>query len=252
MILCFSATGNSQYVADKIAEATGDQVVSLNRLIKHNQTAEIISENHPLVFVCPVYAWRIPRIVEEFIRKTAFRGRNQVYVVMTCGSETANAVHYVKKLCHVKGWELRGFGQVIMPENYIAMFPTPEKEVAKAIIQKADAVIAQIAADISQEKVFYTYEPKGLVGKLQSGAVNSMFYGLFVRAKGFHATDRCNGCGQCAVQCPLNNISLVENRPVWKDDCTHCMACISRCPTEAIEYKNKTQNKPRYSLEATL
>ncbi|WP_349673333.1 4Fe-4S binding protein [Lacrimispora sp.] len=24
---------------------------------------------------------------------------------------------------------------------------------------------------------------------------------------------------------------------MWENDCTHCMACLHRCPAEAIEYK---------------
>ncbi|MEG1426002.1 MAG: 4Fe-4S binding protein, partial [Raoultibacter sp.] len=32
------------------------------------------------------------------------------------------------------------------------------------------------------------------------------------------------------------------------NSCTHCMACITRCPEEAIEFKNKTQGKVRHYL----
>jgi epoxyqueuosine reductase QueG len=42
---------------------------------------------------------------------------------------------------------------------------------------------------------------------------------------------------------------MKEDKPSWQNNCTHCMACISGCPTLAIEYKNKTQGKPRYYLE---
>ncbi|WP_408610337.1 EFR1 family ferrodoxin [Lacrimispora sphenoides] len=50
-------------------------------------------------------------------------------------------------------------------------------------------------------------------------------------------------CGKCAELCPLNNIILTDGKPVWGNHCTHCMACLHRCPTEAIEYKKKTQGK---------
>ena len=35
MILCFSGTGNSLYAARIIAAATGDELVSLNEVMKH-------------------------------------------------------------------------------------------------------------------------------------------------------------------------------------------------------------------------
>ena len=34
--------------------------------------------------------------------------------------------------------------------------------------------------------------------------------------------------------------------PVWKTNCTHCMACICRCPKEAIEYGRHSVGLPRY------
>mgnify|MGYP002951794102 FL=1 len=61
--------------------------------------------------------------------------------------------------------------------------------------------------------------------------------------------EECIGCGLCQDVCPLNNIRLVDGKPDWGNSCTHCMACICRCPKEAIEYKNKSVGKRRYYLD---
>ncbi len=37
MIIYFSATGNSQYVAERIAQATGDRTVSITSCMKNHQ-----------------------------------------------------------------------------------------------------------------------------------------------------------------------------------------------------------------------
>ena len=37
MILYFSGTGNSRYIAELLAEKTKDNILSLNQLIKHNK-----------------------------------------------------------------------------------------------------------------------------------------------------------------------------------------------------------------------
>ena len=50
--------------------------------------------------------------------------------------------------------------------------------------------------------------------------------------------------------CPTNNIVIQNGKPVWGNNCTHCMACICRCPAEAIEYGKKSVGKPRYRFEA--
>ena len=43
---------------------------------------------------------------------------------MTCGSEIGNAEKYLRELCAKSTW-FRGVLQVVMPENYIALFSAP-------------------------------------------------------------------------------------------------------------------------------
>lgn len=61
MILYFTGTGNSRYVAEKITEKTKSELLDLNDRIKKNETVAIHAEN--VVLVTPTYAWRIPRIL---------------------------------------------------------------------------------------------------------------------------------------------------------------------------------------------
>ena len=65
----------------------------------------------------------------------------------------------------------------------------------------------------------------------------------------FIAKDSCIGCGLCEKLCPLNNINLEDKTPRWRNNCTHCMACISNCPVRAIEYGNVTQEKEPYNFK---
>lgn len=44
--------------------------------------------------------------------------------------------------------------------------------------------------------------------------------------------------------------SLQNGKPLWGQDCTHCMACLCCCPAEAIEYGKMSLGKPRYHFEA--
>lgn len=246
MILFFSGTGNSQYVAKIIAEKTKDDIVSINELMKQGNQKQLISKDKPFIFVCPTYAWRIPKVVEEFIKSVDFSGSNKVYFILTCGLSTSNALGYIKQLCKVKGFELQGFADIVMPENYIAMYNAPDKVTAEKIIQKSMPKILKIAEDIRDEIPFSVRTTKP---SLKSGIVNTTFYKFFVKSKGFYTTEKCIGCKKCVQLCPLNNIEMKEDKPSWQNNCTHCMACISGCPTLAIEYKNKTQGKARYYLE---
>ena len=57
----------------------------------------------------------------------------------------------------------------------------------------------------------------------------------------------CVSCGKCVDVCPLDNVRLTNGLPIWGNHCTHCMACICRCPKEAIEYGKHSKNLPRYT-----
>ncbi len=247
MIIYFSGTGNSRYIAKRIADGLGDEAISLNDKIKKKDT-EPIEVNGRLIIVTPTYAWRIPRIVNDWIKSTKLSNVKGVWFVMSCGGEIGNAAKFNRELCDEKGFDYMGSAQVLMPENYIALFDTPSVDEARKIANEAEPIIDKIIKAISDGKEF----PKprnNTYDRFMSAPVNKVFYPLCVKAKAFHTNEKCVGCGKCAELCPLNNISLKNGKPIWGNDCTHCMACISYCPTGAIEYGKKSAKKPRYTFE---
>lgn len=244
MILYFSGTGNSEYVAKRIGKETNDTVINLFEKIRNNDISEMYSES-AWVVVVPTYAWRIPRLIEKWLEQTALNGNKNIYFVMTCGENVGNAGKYLEKLCLKKKMSYHGCMGIIMPENYIALFSTPNEETALQIIERAESVIDQAAAHIKRGSLF----PQTNISfkdKIISGIVNDFFYPTTVHAKKFYATDDCISCGKCSNVCPLHNIRMNNGRPIWGNHCTHCMACICRCPTEAIEYGKHSQGLPRY------
>ena len=247
MIFYFTGTGNSRYLAKRMAKILEDDLFCINDRIKEDNMTPVAVRKR-LVFVLPTYAWRIPVIVEKWIRETEFGGATQAWFVMDCGDSIGNAGGYNRKLCVDKGWEYMGTIPVIMPENYIAMFNAPDWEEAEKIIAAADPIMDEAAAQVKNGKSF----PEANCGwkeRLMSSVVNRVFYPVFVKADAFCADERCTGCGKCEKLCPLNNVKLVDGRPTWGKHCTHCMACICYCPAEAIEYGVKSVGKPRYHCD---
>ena len=244
MVLYFSGTGNSRYVAKQIAQISDDEIISINQRLKENDYSAVPSDN-PLVFVGPVYAGRLPRIMEDYIRKVTFTGSRRAYFVVTCAQTPWQTVEYVQRLCEEKGLSLLGFCSVIMPQGYIVGGGTQPKEVNDKILKEAEPKITAIAEAIREEQPL----PKEQPGKaMMSKVLNPIMYAMMINANGFWVSDRCTGCGLCASRCPLNNIKLVNGKPTWGKNCTHCMACIAGCPKGAIEYGKKTAGKPRYYL----
>ena len=244
MILYFSATGNSRYCAQLLARRLDDPCTDVFPFIRDGIGGEFTSET-PWVFVAPTYSWRLPRVFADFLRNSRFSGSRDAYFVMTCGSDIGNAAPGNQALCGQLNLRCRGTLPVVMPENYIAMFRAPEQEEALGIIAAARPALEQAAACISAGQDFPDLRA-GLVDRLKSGIVNTLFYRFQVKTGPFAVSDTCISCGKCRQVCPLGNIRLENGRPVWGKRCTHCMACICLCPTQAIEYGRASRGKPRY------
>ena len=248
MVLYFTGTGNSRYLARRIAEGLDMPLYDLNTCIKAGDTAPV-QTGQDVVLVTPTYAWRIPRVVSQWLGNTELTGAERIWFVMDCGSEIGNAAKYNRQLAAQKHLRYMGTAQIIMPENYIAMFHAPQAEQARRIVEQAAPALQKVLAQVRAGQEFSPLRDT-LYDRFMSGPVNPVFYRFFVKADAFRATDACIGCGKCVERCPLNNIRLENGKPVWGKHCTHCMACICDCPKEAVEYGKKSKGKPRYHFEA--
>ena len=153
MILCFSGTGNSRYIAKKIAAELQDEIVDVNAKIKAVDYSPIKTGEN-VVVVTPTYAWRIPRIVSDWLSKTKLLSAKRIWFVMNCGSEIGNASKYNRSLAEQKHLCYMGTSQIRMPENYIAMFDAPQAEEARKIVKNAEPAIVDSIACIKTEQPF--------------------------------------------------------------------------------------------------
>ena len=153
MILYFSGTGNSGSAARRIADGLGGPLLCLNDRIRAGDTAPV-ETGERLVIVTPTYAWRLPRIVEDWLLHTELAGAKRAWFVMTCGSEIGDADRYNRRLCQAKNLACMGTTQIVMPENYIAMFNAPQVEEARQIVARAEPDIDNVIAAVRENRAF--------------------------------------------------------------------------------------------------
>ena len=72
MILYFSATGNSEHVAKRIATETSDITVSVTDCYK-KQIFSFDEKYKTLGIISPTYSWGLPVIVTELFTKIRFK-----------------------------------------------------------------------------------------------------------------------------------------------------------------------------------
>lgn len=248
MVLYFSATGNTEFIANELAERTNDECVNLLERIKSQDFSPIHSEK-PFVICAPVYVCEIPRFMTRYLKELSFTGSKDVYFILTSGGYCGPSGILLKKIFKAKKMICHGHAEFKMPRNYVASddYPMLEKPEVEERITNSYNQLQQVATDILAGNKL-TAKHVFLFETLITVPFNPIWCKFKLTAKDFYAEEACMGCGKCEKLCPLNNIKLVDKKPVWGNQCTHCMACISNCPVNAIQYGNITQEKEPYNF----
>jgi ferredoxin len=244
IIYYFTGTGNSLAAAKKIAGALKDcELVPIASLA--DTPGRIVPAADRVGIVCPVYDAGIPVIVKEFAQRLDIGAVPYAFGIITLGGMGVSALHQLNKIllqgCRKK---LDAAFAVKMPGNFPPVGVPPAGEKKAEILRKADEHLAAIAVTIQKgETVPPGFSPFTSVLRL-------LLYPPF--ARGVHSMDRsfsvgdtCTSCGTCAKVCPVGNIVMEKERPVWQHHCEMCCACLHFCPVEAIQLNTMQGTKGR-------
>lgn len=244
MIYYFSATGNSQHVAERLAATTGDTLVSITACAKAQHFNLELRESERLCFVTPVYFGGLPTIVADFISRLKItpHGEHYVYSVITYGTTTGQASKQLAGLLGKKATVNAKFA-VRMVDTWTPMFDLSDKRKIEAITQAAEPQI-----DVTIKKV--SDRQSGDFDKRKIPLIAPLVYRMYGKArktKRFDLLPTCMGCGVCSRQCPVSAITILDKKAVWvKDECVLCLGCLHHCPKFAIQYGKNTQKHGQF------
>ncbi len=248
MIIYFSGTGNSRFVAHFLGDRLHENVSE----ITVNGISTPPSQDERLIWVFPIYAWGLPQIIRRTIKDLAAsqptQGRKN-YMVCTCGDDTGEAHRMWRKEITAAGWQPCATFSVTMPNTYVLLpgFDVDPKPIEKAKLEKAPERMETIARQIEND-----WKGDDVTTGNFKWIKTAWFYPFFMRhlmsPKPFHPiTDTCIKCGKCIKICPMANIAWGKDKyPEWNDNCEMCLACYHCCPTHSVAYGNKTARKGQY------
>ncbi len=246
MILYFTGTGNTKFVAEYIADHVGDDCVNLNDVLKFKRPLRFNSVK-PFVFCAPIYAWRFPKLIEKLISRAELTGSEQIYFIATMGSQTGDFEYSLEKLAYAKDMAYMGACGVPMPNNFIngSELPTPEE--AEIKIKASLPLMKTLSDRIMQGTMIEKFDDTPFAG-LASGTVNYMFSRFYKSSDKFIVSGDCVSCGKCESVCPVNNVRLsLAGVPHFDSYCINCYSCVNRWPQQAINIGKKTEGRRRYS-----
>jgi ferredoxin len=271
-IFYFTGTGNSLAFAREIAKKIEGQLISIvSQMEKEtiNVSTDVIGIVFPVYYASNLCTG-IPLIVEKFLNKLEINPSQYIFAVCTHSGMPGTTIENVVKIVKSCGGKLAA-GFTMKTYNNA---PSVWEKLKKSIFHKEYNDKARIKVQNKQEKALKQRNEKvafiaeyirtkkegrfetrkrltkilfaPLLFLLIKPVFNHRYKKLSksshlrfkemipIADKSFQYSETCNGCGICVQICPVNNIKLVNSRPVWLHHCENCFACYTWCPSSAI------------------
>ena len=236
----FSGTGNSKYAAELFCKEYDKESGAYS--IEDTEALVAVANEDLIIFAYPVQFSTVPKIMRDYISDHNELWKNKkVFIIATMGLFSGDGSGMLGRLLKKCGAEVIGGLHLKMPDSIA------DEKALKRPLEKNRELVKQ-----ADQKI------KGSVKRLKAGNPTQEGIGILYRLAGFfgqrayfgHKTreyssklkidnDKCIGCGLCAKQCPMKNITIKEHKAVSGDRCTMCYRCINKCPGQALTLLGK-------------
>ena len=170
LMLYFSGTGNSKYIANLFSKKVNAKCYSIEENIDFKKE---IKRHNTIAFCYPIYASNVPRIMREFVSKYVEELKDKKLIIFcTQLFFSGDGARVFTDLLP------KGYGEVIYAEHFnmpnnicnIKIFPIKNGEEMKKYIKAAQRKMNRICKDLEKGKVKKRGLNKvsNLIGKSQS------------------------------------------------------------------------------------
>ncbi|MGD9778420.1 EFR1 family ferrodoxin [Methanomethylovorans sp.] len=232
-IAYFSGTGSTARVAGAFENELNRRGLSVIRSEIRGGNLRSDEKEDLLILLFAVHAFNAPRIVYQWIDSLPGARQIPVAVISVSGGgeispNTACRLSSIRRL-EMKNYRVVYEKMMVMPSNWVMR---TDDGLAIRLLWILPSKVERIVDELLQG-VIRRIRPKLIdcvfsrIGEMEK--TGARFFGRNLRVN-----DTCNGCGWCAKNCPSNNITMLNNKPVFEEDCILCLKCIYGCPKQAI------------------
>lgn len=240
-IFYFSATGNSLDFTKKLANKLNtNNLESISELIGNDH---IQCDSERIGIICPVYAWGLPRIVYDFLKKLTVHGNPYIFAIVNCVGIPGKTLKVMQRILQDKGVDLNAGFVIKAPCSSLAKKNSLDSVIInldrkKKHLKTGEERLTEIVSKIENLSIL-----KPETSSWPANYFGAIFheYGINIfknASQDFDVSDKCIACGTCVRVCPRANIILDSKKPTFFDNCEFCHACIQWCPEFAITHPN--------------
>ena len=233
IMLYFSGTGNSKYIAELFCKYMNTKCYSIEENIDFTQ---LLTLNEKIGFCYPIYGSRVPRIMREFaVKYMDFLENKKIIIFCTQHLFSGDGARAFIDVFPKKYFEVIYAEHFFMPNNVcnLSILPLENELKIKNYIEKSELkmkiVCENITNNVNKRRGFNIFS-----------RILGLFQGIFLPAiekkalNSVKITSECNYCLLCIKNCPMNNLYYENGKINQKSNCTICYRCINICPEKAI------------------
>jgi len=260
LLLYFSGTGNTDYVAHYLARRLAHLPLEIELRSIEWQPAEAVTDFDLLAVGFPVYAAESPTFFQEYLHRLPEGEGRGAFVFCTKGAWAGSAVQRNLQRLAASGYLSLGGGSVLMPGTDGLSMIGKESWMARKALEKdydhlkdADHLVEQwagVLAELSNRRDIEA-AVHSLPSRARMSFLDRVWAALYRASENWarsrlHADQQCEGCGLCARLCPVTNVEMRDGHPEFGDHCVLCLRCLHACPQEAIQIGRLTSGKFRW------
>ncbi len=242
LIISFSQTGNTNRVANSIAEGIKEETDSC--VVTDLESVDLDSfEDYDLVGLgCPVFYFKEPYNVRDFIENLPPLSGKDWFIFCTHASVMGVTLNSMSEGLEKKGIRVIGSHHTYADAT-IPFYPYPtlttghpdpqDLEQAKTFGRKIALCSLKIAEGNTSGITGTDPIPEEWVE--EEAATYSLDFLSQVMPPLSVNMDTCDQCGECEDACPVNGIDITTDPHGIQDPCIYCWNCVKICPTCSIE-----------------